>query len=191
MWEELAVWVEEFPRPAGPDDDDGLPMPPSVPTGAEIRAQLRAVRTLFENVLKPPSPLDMRADLDAIVWWKKNLVKAKSPAINHLARIVHCIPATSAPSERVFSNSGLLATATRAALHADKVEMCTIIRGVMRTFSSAEEFAAVVQTHAAAAKVEQEKARSAQKRKNRPQPAANGAPAEPAPQEGHEAAQQQ
>lgn len=77
----------------------------------------------------------LRDNINALAWWKKNLDRAISPAINHLTRIVHC-------------ELGSLTTASRAALHADKVEMCTIIRGVMRTFASAEEFASVVKAHA-------------------------------------------
>lgn len=167
MWAELAVWVEEFPQPGSADEDeDGMPMPQRQPSAVEIRGQLSNVRTVFENAMAPPAGEEnvtlMRDNINALAWWKKNLDRAISPAINHLARIVHCIPATSAPSERVFSNSGLLATASRAALHADKVEMCTIIRGVMRTFASAEEFASVVKAHAL--RVKDEEARRQAKR---------------------------
>jgi hypothetical protein len=178
MWRELAVWVTQFPRGAHPAAaaavaDDGMIMPEATPTVAEITGQLNGVRGVFEHQLAPVDPLELRSR-DALAWWKKNWTLAVSPAINHLARIIHCIPATSAPSERVFSSSGLLATATRAALHADKVEMCTIVRGVMRSFASAGDFAAVVAAHAAQLKEQEAHKRPRAARRAVPVAAAAG-----------------
>jgi hAT family C-terminal dimerisation region len=48
-------------------------------------------------------------------WWKKN--SADLPHLSVLARKYLCIPATSAPSERVFSAAGLTIAKTRASLH--------------------------------------------------------------------------
>ena len=47
-------------------------------------------------------------------FWKKKVIEY--PNLSKLARSIYCIPATSAPSERIFSLSGLLITATRSSL---------------------------------------------------------------------------
>ena len=51
---------------------------------------------------------------DPLEWWAKNEVKY--PIIAELARRYLCIPATSAPSERVFSIAGLTIAKDRASL---------------------------------------------------------------------------
>ena len=50
-------------------------------------------------------------------WWKRNA--ADLPHLSELAKRYLCIPATSAPSERVFSAAGLTIAKTRASLHPD------------------------------------------------------------------------
>lgn len=54
---------------------------------------------------------------DPLLWWK---VQAdRLPILSKLARRVLCIPATSAPSERVFSTAGLTVANARAALNSE------------------------------------------------------------------------
>lgn len=50
-------------------------------------------------------------------WWRDN--QFKYPVVSKFARRILCIPATSAPSERVFSAAGLTITDRRAALHGE------------------------------------------------------------------------
>jgi hypothetical protein len=47
-------------------------------------------------------------------WWKMN--KDRFPILSVLARIYLCIPATSTPSERLFSNAGNVMTVKRTQL---------------------------------------------------------------------------
>lgn len=50
-------------------------------------------------------------------WWKGNAVNF--PILSQLAKRILCIPATSAPSERVFLIAGLAIANNRARLHRD------------------------------------------------------------------------
>ena len=52
-----------------------------------------------------------------LTWWKRN--EEDFPHLSALAKRYLCIPATSAPSERVFSAAGLTIAKTRASLHPD------------------------------------------------------------------------
>ena len=56
-----------------------------------------------------------------LVWWKT--MELVFPLLSTLARKYLCIPATSVPSERIFSTAGYLVNCHRASLHADTVEM--------------------------------------------------------------------
>ena len=55
--------------------------------------------------------------LNPLEWWKNE--SAKLPILSKLARRVLCIPATSAPSERVFSAAGLTIANRRASLNVE------------------------------------------------------------------------
>ncbi|KAM7395653.1 hypothetical protein PAMA_007088 [Pampus argenteus] len=58
---------------------------------------------------------------DPMTWWKDN--KHKYPRLAKLASAYLCVPATSVPSERVFSAAGLIVNRLRARLHPDHVDM--------------------------------------------------------------------
>ncbi|KAI4801496.1 hypothetical protein KUCAC02_019391 [Chaenocephalus aceratus] len=62
---------------------------------------------------------------DPLRWWREN--KGCYPVLSKLARSFLCIPATSTPSERIFSVAGNICSQKRASLSRDHVEMLTFL----------------------------------------------------------------
>ena len=66
----------------------------------------------------PKGPRDVSAVYtNPLHWWARSA--AGLPHLSVLAKQFLCVPATSAPSERVFSAAGLTISKTRASLHPD------------------------------------------------------------------------
>jgi hypothetical protein len=59
-------------------------------------------------------------------WWKQN--EQYYPMLARMAKRLLCVPATSVPSERVFSTAGDIVTATRAQLKAKHVDMLIFLK---------------------------------------------------------------
>ena len=57
---------------------------------------------------------------NTLTWWKER--ESKYPRISHIAKRVLAIPATSVPSERIFSAAGLLVNKLRTRLSCDLVD---------------------------------------------------------------------
>ena len=57
---------------------------------------------------------------DPLLWWRKN--ESRFPHIARLARLFLAVPATSTPSERVFSAAGNIVTKKRSALSPENVD---------------------------------------------------------------------
>ena len=64
---------------------------------------------------------------DPLAWWKDNT--SKFPLISHVAGALLGAPATSAPSEPLFSQSGMIVTPRRSRLLADRLEQLMFLRG--------------------------------------------------------------
>lgn len=60
-----------------------------------------------------------------LLWWKEHA--GEMPHLSGVARRLLCIPATSVPSERVFSASGHIVTPVRKKLKPEKVNMLTFL----------------------------------------------------------------
>ncbi|XP_069476267.1 tenascin-X-like [Ambystoma mexicanum] len=58
---------------------------------------------------------------DPLIWWKQH--QKELPILSHLAQKYLCIPATSVPSERVFSSSGYILSPFRSRLSTEHVNM--------------------------------------------------------------------
>ena len=65
------------------------------------------------------------SEADPLAWWK--LHHLTYPKLSKLARRYLCIPATSSPSERLFSTSGNVVTCQRACLKPAKVNMLVFL----------------------------------------------------------------
>ena len=63
---------------------------------------------------------------DPLEWWKE--YSSRFPLLARLAKKCLCVPATSVPSERVFSAAGDILSAQRASLDADKVDMLIFLK---------------------------------------------------------------
>lgn len=62
---------------------------------------------------------------DPLLWWRANA--ARYPTLAKLAKSFLCIPATSTPSERLFSAAGNIASKRRASLSSAHVNMLTFL----------------------------------------------------------------
>jgi hypothetical protein len=60
------------------------------------------------------------------LWWSRN--DDRFPRAAAAARVVLCIPATSAPAERIFSCAGVIDTVRRTRLTSDMLEKLVVLR---------------------------------------------------------------
>jgi hAT family C-terminal dimerisation region len=61
-----------------------------------------------------------------------------------LARAVHCVPATSAPSESLFSVAGFILSKRRSCLSIDHLRTSTMVLRNIHLFQTTKDFAVVV-----------------------------------------------
>ena len=73
-----------------------------------------------------PSRDQADTKVDELAFWRANSIQLAP--IAHLARIVHSVPASSAPSERVFSSAGFIVDERRTRLSEHNVTMLTVVR---------------------------------------------------------------
>lgn len=80
------------------------------------------VQCEIATCLKVPK---LDTESDPLEWWKLN--ESGYPGLAKVAKKYLVVPATSAPSERLFSKSGKIVNELRASLKPDKVEMLTFL----------------------------------------------------------------
>ena len=68
-------------------------------------------------------------NFNTLAWWKVN--KRHYPYLAAFARLVLAVPATSAPSERMFSVAGLIVNKARASMQDANVGMLVFLRNVL------------------------------------------------------------
>ena len=72
----------------------------------------------IEQFQKEPQ---LHHDEDALLWWRTN--EARFPTLGKLARKYLCVPATSVPSERIFSTAGHVISCRRSSLTPENADM--------------------------------------------------------------------
>ena len=83
----------------------------------KLEPSLKRTLQLFDGTAILSNPLK---------WWKDRAVKY--PILSLIAKMLLCIPATSAPSERLFSAAGLTIANDRARLLPDNAEMLIFLQ---------------------------------------------------------------
>lgn len=123
---DAAVPVAAAPR--GFEDLLGLQRPDPPPAIAvapqaapDFEAQVQTELAIYGN----EGALDIYSN--PLEWWKER--QGKMPVLSLLARRILCIPATSAPSERLFSVAGLTIANDRARLLPDNAADLIFLRG--------------------------------------------------------------
>lgn len=91
------------------------PSPPSKSLREKAKEEIWKYRE------RDPLPLNG----NVLHWWKEQL---DLPLLSSLAKHYLCIPATSVPSERVFSTAGDIVTAQRSVLRADHVDQLIFLK---------------------------------------------------------------
>jgi hypothetical protein len=130
-----APMVEEINvAPVVLDFFGGLAAPPIVPVVVEDDDLIRQELTRY-RAAEPMVPRENDQWNDPLVWWRVN--HHTYPNLAKLARKYLCIPATSAPSERVFSQAGLTIANARARLLPDHAEDLIFLHGAL---AEAENF---------------------------------------------------
>lgn len=89
---------------------------------AEALGLVRSTRSEYEKYLDEE---EIGFDEDPLEWWKNN--ESRFPKIAVLARRYLSIPASSAPSERVFSTAGHIVNVKRTSLLPENVDMLVFL----------------------------------------------------------------
>ena len=64
-------------------------------------------------------------DSNPMEWWKRN--EERFPKLSRITKQLMCIPATSVPSERIFSVSGNIASDKRSRLKPENIDMLVFL----------------------------------------------------------------
>ena len=71
----------------------------------------------------------LKSDENPLAWWDGQ--QKTFPLLCELARRILCVPASSAPSERLFSKAGLTFTKKRSKLTGERVGQLVTVRGAV------------------------------------------------------------
>ena len=101
---------------------------------SDVAASSRPSQSVEDEVARYQLAESMGPSGKPLQWWKEHA--HAFPRLTKLAKAVLCVPATSPPSERVFSASGLIASQQRASLKASNVDALVFLnKNMPRLFS--------------------------------------------------------
>ena len=87
----------------------------------------------FKSYITGPSASEIGVsdgeERDPLIFWRNNT--NLYPTLSRIARKVFVIQSSSAQSERVFSDAGLVATAKRSTMDADTLEELVVLKSAM------------------------------------------------------------
>lgn len=109
-----------------PESDEGVENHAQADEEVQILHEMERRREL-STYFKQESCPAIGVDEDPLGWWKEN--EFRFPLIAHVARCVLATPATSAPSQSLFSQAGVIVSARRTRLSADRLEQLMFLRG--------------------------------------------------------------
>ena len=90
------------------------------------KSSLSFTDTIREEVASYRAADGIAVGGDPLAWWKVN--DKKFPHIAMMARCYLAVPATSVPSERVFSTAGDIVTAKRSCLNPENVDILIFLK---------------------------------------------------------------
>jgi hypothetical protein len=90
-----------------------------------VRSEVRNYRNADNLLMRDPIS---RTINNPLIWWKEH--EQMYPNVAKLARKILCIPATSAPCERVFSVAGLTISKLRSRMVSSNAEMCVFLHDI-------------------------------------------------------------
>uniref|UniRef100_A0AAR2J935 BED-type domain-containing protein n=1 Tax=Pygocentrus nattereri TaxID=42514 RepID=A0AAR2J935_PYGNA len=121
----------------GGDDDTGEPAKKTQKSFSSYFKKLQefkegeSLHTIIEKEIKSYLMIpEVDSDVNPLDWWKTQEVNF--PRLGKLAKKYLCIPASSSPSERVFSTGGNIITCNRAALKPDAVDRLVFLSHNLR-----------------------------------------------------------
>ena len=94
----------------------------AVPPSSSTTQLEDSIKAELDNYLMTPT---IDGEEDPLAWWRMHNVNF--PRLSKLARKFLCVPATSSPSERLFSASGNIVTCQRSCLKPSKVDMLVFL----------------------------------------------------------------
>ena len=121
----LAAAVGAIGGPLGFNRGAGVVAPVAAPVDMRLH-YTNSVRIELINFQAVAVVNDIK--FDTLSWWKSN--RYSYPLLAAVARLVLAVPATSAPSERMWSEAGLVVRAHRASMDEDTVAMLVFLRAV-------------------------------------------------------------
>jgi len=130
IWELLEVQVLEYAELTTTEEPDDLNPNLSQYSLQEIHFLLASYRKIFED----PTKRDRLQSKDPLIYWKSQFSQSpQSCVLRSIVLCLFCICATSASSERLFSQCGRVLTKTRCRMLPSLLDHLILIKGFLNS----------------------------------------------------------